>query len=753
MNSRGLMFGIAALLLCILRFLQFRAKRNGRPFFGGTSEGEMAGSATRLLLASFVTLFAELAFIRWIAVEVRIFAYFKNLALLLCFVGFGLGCALVRKQLRWENAVKAFVGILLVVRMPWWSARLMETLSQDLGGAGGIEIWNTAGSTNWLRFFGAALLATMLFLLLVWIFVPLGQIVSREMNLAPRTLSAYSLNLLGSLAGILISLLISRLMLPPWVWLGAVMAGFALLQSERGARWIVLALLAPVILMLYEPHTKDHFSLWTPYHQIDYTRVYSRTNGDFIAGIMQVNHTAYQSIVNLSDAFLARHPELMKEPPEENPYNLPFRFSKPDPTVLIVGAGAGNDAAAALRHNSSLIDAVEIDPAILRLGRNEHPEHPYDSAQVITHANDARAFLKRTARHYDLILFGLLDSHTQFSDYSNMRIDNFVYTEQSFLEAKEHLAGDGVLFVKFQLDRPWMARRLMETIEKVFGKPPLLFTAASTYSAGAGCFVVALSDRVERSLHEDASLAEFVRRNRIEPGNEAVPITTDDWPYLYQRERRIPQLYVLISILVISLAGFLYLQIPGTRQQWPSMFFCFMGAGFMLLETQVVSRLALYFGTTWQVNGIVISALLTSLLAANLIAEHYGRWLSGPFLLAALIAGLLGVYFAPFNKIPASAAMIGMITSISFAIPVFFAGLLFSREFATSRVPSADLGANILGAVAGGLLENLSLAIGMHALLIVAIVLYGLAGLGLLGRRRGSNRKPPALFKTESMHP
>jgi len=37
------------------------------------------------------------------------------------------------------------------------------------------------------------------------------------------------------------------------------------------------------------------------------------------------------------------------------------------PSVLIVGSGTGNDVAAALRHNSSLVDAVEIDPAILAL--------------------------------------------------------------------------------------------------------------------------------------------------------------------------------------------------------------------------------------------------------------------------------------------------------------------------------------------------------------------------------------------------
>ena len=45
-----------------------------------------------LLLISFVALFLELAIIRWLATEIRIFAYFKNLPLMAAFLGFGIGC-------------------------------------------------------------------------------------------------------------------------------------------------------------------------------------------------------------------------------------------------------------------------------------------------------------------------------------------------------------------------------------------------------------------------------------------------------------------------------------------------------------------------------------------------------------------------------------------------------------------------------------------------------------------------------------
>src|SRR5438105_13357493 len=85
-----------------------------------------------LFLVSALTLFAELAIIRWVATEVRIFAYVKNLALLLCFLGFGLGCALARQSPRWPTAARVLLGLILIVRFPWLSQQVMETLSQSL---------------------------------------------------------------------------------------------------------------------------------------------------------------------------------------------------------------------------------------------------------------------------------------------------------------------------------------------------------------------------------------------------------------------------------------------------------------------------------------------------------------------------------------------------------------------------------------------------------------------------------------------
>ena len=736
---------IAGFLICALLLLGrliWLIRRSGTQQAIPTSEYDR-WSWKRLTIASFLTLFGELALIRWMGAEVRIFAYVKNLTLLLCFLGFGLGCALARRPVRWRASATALLGLLLVVRWPW-HGEIFENLSSAMGAGQDIQIWASGTVRHWPAFLGSVAIVAVLLLLVVCVFIPLGQVVSRQLELAARPLQGYSWNLAASLVGILAFFAVSRLALGPAIWMAIIFIGMGFLQPGLRQALIFASLAIPAALLLHDVSTPQRFTMWTPYQTIDYERQNFR-NGEFLRAIVQVNHTGYQFIVDLSSQFLLRHPNLLTEPADQNPYNLPFSFTSPSPRVLIVGSGTGNDVAAAVRHQSASVDAVEIDPGILALGKT-HPEHPYSAPQVSVHVTDARAYMKRAHGTYDLILFGLLDSHT-LADYSNMRIDNFVYTKESFQEAKALLAPDGVLFIKFQVARPWLGKRLAEMLTEVFGKPPITFTAMSSYTAGAACFVTSASGQVESRLAKDPRLTKFVLENHPDfLDSPDVPMTTDDWPYLYQQGRWLPGIFVSVEILILLLGTGFYVQIPEARQRVPSLFFFSMGAGFLLLETQVVSRLALYFGTTWQVNGIVIGSVLVALLIANTIVERQTKPWPRNWMLIGLVAGLLVSYIFPFDRLPGSATLVGWVAAAVFTIPVFFAGLLFASEFRLTDSPSAALGTNMLGAVAGGLLENLSLVIGLKALLLVAIGLYVLAGVGLIIDRKHEQQSETSIL-------
>jgi SAM-dependent methyltransferase len=683
----------------------------------------------RLFLASCLALFAELAIIRWLSTEVRIFAYAKNLALLLCFLGFGVGCALAPKRVYWWKSIQAILAVILLVRNPW-APRLFERLSQTLGAGQDIAIWSTGTIRNWPNIILDAVIVGLLFFFLTTIFIPLGQIVSQELDSAPDRLRAYSWNLGASLFGIMLFSFVSFRALSPVFWFGLVLLGFALLQANWRRRFAVASLIVPAVLLLHEKATPDHFAIWTPYQQIDIHRYYFKTR-EWLATLVNVNHVGYQVIVNLSSEFLSRHPGLLQQPADESPYNLPFRFTVANPSVLVVGAGTGNDVAAAVRGNSRSIDAVEIDPAILNLGRT-HPERPYESSTVSAHLTDARAFMKRTDKHYDLVLMGLLDSHTQQSEYANMRIDNYVYTEESLREARNLLSPNGTLFLKFQVDRDWLGRRLYMLLTRVFGKLPVVFLAESSYGAGATCFVISASEEVENSIARDPRLRTFVeRQKRTFDSTPPVPITTDDWPYLYQEKKSIPAVFLTLSTLVLLLAFYYRRSISTSHVRQSSLFFFAMGAGFMLLETQIVSRLALFFGTTWQVNSVAIASVLTALVVANIVMDKYSQRFNRWWILVGLQIVLVSIYLVRFARIPGSALAVGSLAAGLFTVPVFFAGLLFAREFRSTPSPSAALAANMLGAVVGGLMENLSLVIGLKALLLIAALFYLVAGIGL----------------------
>ena len=103
-------------------------------------------------------------------------------------------------------------------------------------------------------------------------------------------------------------------------------------------------------------------------------------------------------------------------------YQWPYTvFGDTFDDVLILGAGTGTDVAAALRHGARHVDAVEIDPVILRLGAEHHPDHPYSDPRVRAINDDARHYLATTTKKYDLIVFALIDSLTVQSSFSSVQ--------------------------------------------------------------------------------------------------------------------------------------------------------------------------------------------------------------------------------------------------------------------------------------------------------------------------------------------
>ncbi len=681
----------------------------------------------QLALVSVLGLFLELLMIRWISSEIRVFAYFKNFVLIACFLGFGLGCYLSRRRVSLAPILVPMLTLALLIQLPWQSLRLLVSdLPAFVGATSDMHIWEVPALPNgWfllLVLSAAVVIIVPIFCLLTFVFIPIGQLVGWYLNKADNLVFGYTVNILGSLAGIVLYTFLCFLDQPPLTWflIAGLMMALILWKVSR-LRWVALgAFVIFAALASLGPGNNGRL-YWSPYQKL--TLIPQQEAGETVSFALNTNDTWYQQIVDLSSKFVTTHPQYFRnEPVQWNPYNIPYHFYSHPPSVLVLGSGMGNDVAAALRNGAGRVVAVEIDPLILELGRQLHFEKPYSAPNVQVVLDDARSYVQNSKDRFDLIVFSLLDSHTTSSYYTNIRIDNYVYTLEALKATRQLLKREGIFIIKFQVDTPWVAGRLRGLLESVFGRAPLqLRTERSPYGTKGTFFVTGSEESIAQAM-SDPQLAAFVREHSNIETQKAV-LTTDDWPYFYQREPGLPVPVIVISCVLVLLC-WLFLRRTGTVLREMRWHFFFLGAGFLLLESQIISKMALLFGTTWVVNSIVIAGLLLLIVAANYVVE-YKRDFRVSWAYGGIFISMLVSYLVPLERLLYLSFTSKMLmATVVLCLPVFFAGIVFVRSFARESFPAGALGANLFGGLVGGLLESLSLWTGIRSMVIVAGLLY-----------------------------
>ena len=696
-----------------------------------------------LFVISILGLFLELLMIRWISSEITIFAYFKNFVLIACFLGFGLGAYLCRQPINMLSTLAPMLYFALVIKLPWPELRsLIQRFTAMLGATTEVDVWGVPTLPWTLESLGGlAVMFTLmipLFSLLALVFIPIGQATARLMEGARDGIIGYSINIVGSLIGVLLYTALCLFYQPPPIWFAVagliVAVGFRTTRVRIAAVTVFGFCAAMTCLPQSDSSIRETVTntmqtsgistAWSPYQKLSWAA--TEQNGETVAYQLMTNDNWYQYVVNLSDSFILSHRKLFENvPPESNAYNMPYRFYHNPPTVLVLGAGMGNDVAAALRNGAGSVTAVEIDPMIIQLGKKLHPEHPYANPRVKIINDDARSYIQNTNSRFDLITFSLLDSHTTSSHYSNIRIDNYVYTREALTAAKNLLKPDGIFVVKFQVGKLFIAGRLKATLREVFGVDPVQFTVDQSFNVSPGTFFISGGQERIRAAIQEPGLRHHLETHANVLIDQA-PITTDDWPFFYQHAPGVPSSVILISLVLIAVCWNLMKRtaVPVSEIAWP---FFFLGAGFMLMESQIVSRMALLFGTTWLVNSITISGLLLLIVGANML-ERAGLRISTHVAYAGLFAAILVAYFVPVSSLLLESRAERVAAAVVvLCSPVFFASILFIRTFAAARFSGAALGSNLLGALVGGLLESLSMWIGLRSLLFIALLMYVLA--------------------------
>jgi hypothetical protein len=662
-------------------------------------------------LAAGLGLYTELMIIRMHSSFFQLFAYFKNVSLLSCFLGLGIGYIRgARKPVMTPLVlpVLAFqIVIMYLLRFSriadWLHNPISETSAFGFGGAS--ELWH---------FITAYIFLIIIFALNAICFIPLGHLASRLM-MRREKLVAYSWNLIGSLAGIVVFAAISFAWTPPWVWVLICAGGMAPFLIKR-IKHLVPSIAATVVMLVVFaiPFTDDSRDIYSPYQIL--TVIFK----DDMPPEIKACNTFHQNILDLREENSRKH-ELFDH--WSTYYGMPY-FFKPDPQeVLILGSGTGNDVAAAIRNGAGNIEAVEIDPAIMDCGIKWHPEEPYQSPKVNPIVDDARSHIKHTQKKYDLIVYGLVDSHSLLSGKAGgVRLDSYVYTVEGFRDAREKLAPDGLICLSFCVMKPVLGRKIFLMLQEAFdGKNPRAFQADSDASI---CFVI--GEESGGMKIPPAGRINEITHFLNNPGIET-DVSTDDWPFFYMAKRKYPVSYVLmIAILTIVSLLFVKRLAPGAGSGFSSPCF-FLGAGFMLVETKSITELALVYGSTWMVISVVIAAILIMAFLANLLIIRIGppRPIVTYSLLAVSLALGFGQSFIGFGSL---APWVGrLLMTVILTLPLFFSGFAFSSELKKSASVAIALSSNLLGAMLGGFLEYNAMFFGYRFLYILALIMYTLA--------------------------
>jgi SAM-dependent methyltransferase len=668
----------------------------------------LTGNQVRLFLTSATLLFVELLLIRWIPANVIYVGYFSNFVLIASFLGIGLGILLGRARGTLPVspfALLLFGAVALVLR-----AQLNVQIDPEDQIFFGLE-YSTSADTNFLVL---PLIMALVIALMTTLALPLGGLLR---SLPP--LRAYGIDIIGSLAGIAGFGLLSAFGFEPIAWFTVAAVLIALSALGRGiTAWSTVPAAAMIGVLVMVGAQATGLDLWSPYYRIstfdDDGRAVSARSGSPDQPVhLHVNGIGLQSLVAADDAAgTVLHRQIYRWLPDR-------AFDR----VLIIGAGTGNDAALALSRGSQHVDAVEIDPVIARIGRDFQPDHPYDDPRVSVHIDDGRAFLRRSTDKYDLIVFALTDSLTLVTSTANVRLESFLFTEESFRAARDHLGEDGVFVMYNAYREPWLVAKLQGMAAAEFDHEPLLWlpgTSRAVIAAGPGVVQAVAQGQVA------AEVDELVADDGPPP-----TFATDDWPFLYLRNPAIASYYlaalgVLLAFAVVAVAVASRVTRMPLRRGFSPHFFV-LGIAFLLLETRSLVTFSLLFGTTWSVNALVFFAILLSVLVAIGISARFPLRRPAP-LYAGLFGTLALAWLLPPEQLllDPPALRYALAAGLAFA-PIVFANLVFAHSFRDTAAADMAFASNLLGAMVGGALEYVALLSGYQSLLLIVAGLYVLA--------------------------
>ena len=181
--------------------LQGQVGRMGAAFEAGYASLDTKTKIRAIVLVTMLSLLLELVLIRWLASVFPVYSFYKNFTMLACFLGLGAGYAVAEKQPCAPAIVlpmlALFVGVITLLRYDTGAAYLIF-------------------SVGWLSTFDLPVyfLLGASFIICACICYPVGQLCGKLLH-SSNSLNAYSLNLMGSVLGVVALFAMSLYWTPP----------------------------------------------------------------------------------------------------------------------------------------------------------------------------------------------------------------------------------------------------------------------------------------------------------------------------------------------------------------------------------------------------------------------------------------------------------------------------------------------------------------------------------------------------------
>jgi spermidine synthase len=497
----------------------------------------------------------------------------------------------------------------------------------------------------------------------------------------------YLFESMGSAAfGIITSLILIRYFdaLTISFFIAALAGSAALFLSLVGRRYI-LAVAAALIVSFFvlQPvfSVPDIGTITRRLQWKDFTVVES-TNS--VYGNLTVTRAGSQTTFYDSGVLSFTYPDVMNS---ELAVIYPLLLHPKPVRVLLVGGGISSTLSQILKHPSvAEIDYVELDPALIDLGRKHLPPEatwPLTDARVRVIHTDGRLFVKEARGTYDVIIVNMTDP-------VNARINRY-FTREFFGEVKRILAPGGVFSISVGSSDEIISPVLASFLAGISGTLAAVFPHTAVVPGQTAFFVS--SDRESRVDIDPALLIsrmkdrgvvnsyvteyylryqlsderlEYIRRSI--DNAKSIGINTDLSPTVYYYDM-VLRSYWLSPGLKIALSSF-----AGSRPYLPAallvglsvLFGAFivvcakkrfplpavmlvpaaLASGFSEIALTVVIIIAFqsFYGYVYFSLGLIVSAFMIGLAAGTALARAWAKGLRRPWRSLIIVQLLYGAY-------------------------------------------------------------------------------------------------------------